>query len=561
PLIIISPLGYLYHHHWTQLSKSNLAGYAVKCSLNLIIPCVLVSVLLTIVTQLIFYLWSLADIPIVFGSNGFLNYPREAGLLYVTLNSILWFVGIHGGNTLQLLMTQLNEAAQLSTAFMPNTAFLSSFVFIGGSGSTFSLILAALLFCQNKTIRLLALASIPIGLFNVNELLLFGLPIMLNPRLFIPFLCTPLVTFTISYLAVDFQIIHVVTDKFDLTIPVGLNAYLASGTNPLAVVLQFSNVIIGTFIYYPFIKYIDINSGAKKIIIKSLNTTYSQFHEEAVLYIYNPIQQVHLLRYQQIEQEKQIDKLTKMEFYLEYQPNVSPFTGKFLSCEALIRAKDNTGKSVYPDEFLPLLKDANLMRSLDLWVAQAAIAQYKTWRDMEMDIPFTINVTADTLSNEKAFSELISCIANANGKISIEITEQSFVDSFERINEVAKLIHAIGAKVYIDDFGTGYSSLAHLYKYDLDYLKIDRSFVLALDTEKGRNIMQVVFKLAESLGVEIVVEGVESVEQLEKMPLDYRYGVQGWLYSKALPAYKIPDFLIKHHPIYNLEKINRVRVI
>lgn len=561
PLLVLPVLAKLYQYRWTQLSKGSLAGYSVKSALNLVIPSAVVSVLLTLVIQLGVLLSAAIQLPFSPHINP-QAYPQASGALYVSLNSVLWFLGIHGANVLQGLMTQLNEAAQMSTGFVPNAAFLGSFVFIGGSGATFSLLLATLLFCKNKTMRLLAFASIPIGLFNVNELLLFGLPIILNPRLLLPFIAVPLLNLAISYVAVELHIVSVVTAKLDLNLPIGINAYLASGMNPAAVVLQVLNIVVGMCLYYPFIRYIDIHGNlSKQINLKSLNTTYTQFHEEAALYTYNPIQQAHLLRSQQIKQGQQVQKLSKMTFYLEYQPHICPFTGKFIGCEALIRAKDHDGHIIYPNHFLPWLEEAGLMRSLDLWVAQTALAQDKAWQALDIDVPFTINVTADTLNDEQAFTTLMGYIARAQGRISIEVSEKSFVGSFERINAVAQQVHAAGAKVYIDDFGIGYSSLSHLYKYDLDCMKIDRSFVLALASDKGCKIMQVIFNLAQSLGVKVVVEGIESEAQLRKMPTNYIYSVQGWIYSKAIPAQEVPAFSQLTHPIYQLNFSGNPRIL
>ncbi|HEY0563262.1 MAG TPA: EAL domain-containing protein [Methylophilus sp.] len=561
PLMVLPILAKLYQYRWTQLSKGSLAGYSVKSALNLVIPSALVSVLLTLVIQLGFQLNTAIQVPFSPHINPH-AYPHASGALYVSLNSVLWFLGIHGANVLQGLMTQLNEAAQAGSSFVPNAAFLGSFVFIGGSGATFSLLLATLLFCKNKTLRLLAFASIPIGLFNVNELLLFGLPIILNPRLLIPFIAAPLLNLAISYIAVELQVVSVATAKLDLNLPIGINAYLASDMNSAAVALQILNIMLGMCLYYPFIRYIDKHGNlSKQINLKSLNTTYTQFHEEAALYTYNPIQQAHLLRSQQIKQGQQVQKLSEMAFYLEYQPHICPFTGKFIGCEALIRATDHDGNTIYPNHFLPWLEEAGLLRSLDLWVVQTALAQDKAWQALDVDVSFTINVTADTLNDVEAFATLMTYLARAQGRISIEVSEKSFVGSFERIHAVAHQVHAAGAKVYIDDFGIGYSSLSHLYKYDLDCLKIDRSFVVALATDKGCKIMQVIFNLAQSLDVKVVVEGIESEEQLRKMPTNYIYSVQGWIYSKAIPAHEIPAFSQQTHQTYELNLNDNPRIL
>ena len=163
------------------------------------------------------------------------SYP--GGLIYTFLNSTLWFLGIHGANILQPLMLHLNEISAANGGFV-NESFLGAFVFIGGSGATFSLILAITLFSKNKTLRLLSYDSVPIALMNINELLVFGLPIILNPRMFIPFLVVPLVNVLTSFFAIYFGWVSLPDAQVPFNALVGLNAYLAMHHDINAVFLQ-----------------------------------------------------------------------------------------------------------------------------------------------------------------------------------------------------------------------------------------------------------------------------------------------------------------------------------
>ena len=138
---------------------------------------------------------------------------------------------------LQPLMLHLNEISAATGGFV-NESFLGAFVFIGGSGATFSLILAMALFSKNRTLKLLSYASVPIALMNINELLVFGLPIILNPRMFIPFLMVPLVNVLVAFGAIYLGWVSPPDAQVPFNALVGLNAYLATHHDIHAVFLQ-----------------------------------------------------------------------------------------------------------------------------------------------------------------------------------------------------------------------------------------------------------------------------------------------------------------------------------
>ena len=242
------------------------------------------------------------------------------------------------------------------------------------------------------------------------------------------------------------------------------------------------------------------------------------------------------------KQKQHMEFLADLDFYLEYQPQVTPHNNQFIGSEALLRARDAHGEVVMPYVFLPWLENAGMMRSIDLWVANEAVKQSAIWHEMGLNAPIKINVTSDTLMDEATTDALIAKIAEAHGRISIEIVEQDFSAGLDKaVNAIAR-VQALGGKVYIDDFGTGYSSLSYLNSLKADCLKIDRSFVLGLDSPEGEKVMAGIFNFAQTLGYGLVVEGVETQEQLAKIPNNIPFSVQGWLYSKAIPADQIPAF-------------------
>jgi len=159
--------------------------------------------------------------------------------------------GIHGANVLHPLMMQLTETSSAGLGIV-NESFLGAFVFMGGCGATFSLIVSVLIFSRSKTLRLLAVASIPIGLLNVNELLLFGLPIILNSRMLIPFFVVPIVNVVVALAVIGFGWVAIPSADIPLNCLIGFNAYVASHNDMHAVALQLFNIMLGSMIYSRF---------------------------------------------------------------------------------------------------------------------------------------------------------------------------------------------------------------------------------------------------------------------------------------------------------------------
>jgi lactose/cellobiose-specific phosphotransferase system IIC component len=534
----------LSQKEWTKITNSDYAGANVKLALNLTIPSVIVFLMIFVVVSLCINFNSLIPFPNIL-NGATIGASYLGGVLYSSLNSILWFFGIHGGNILLPLTMQLNEAVAAGQGLAGET-FFGAFVFIGGSGGTFSLILSILIFSRSKTLRMLAITSIPIALLNINELLLFGIPIILNPRLLVPFMIVPAVNVLVALTVIGFGWVATPSVDLSFTSLIGFNAYAATNHDFHAVLLQLFNIMLGSMIYTPFVKAIERESNKPiNVYIKSLKITYTHFNEEASFLADDLVKDSNDLRNAQILKRQHIKQLAELDFYLQYQPQVAVDRQKFVGAEALLRARDKSGKTIMPFEFLPWLAEAGLMKSIDLWVADKALEQDRIWQEMGVNIPIKINITGETLGDKAATDELISTISPANGRISIEIIEQDFSDKILEVKDAIKRIHDFGGKVYIDDFGTGYSSLSYINSLNADYIKIDRSFVLALETEGGQKVMAGIFNFAEALGLALVVEGVETEEQLSKIPKNIPFIVQGWLYSKAIDPVYIPSFALK----------------
>ena len=541
PFVVVPLVYWLYQKPWTRITDADFAGGNVKGALNLTIPGISAFAIIFISIKALLYVSSFFVFP-AFLSDTSIGASYLGGILYASLNSLLWFFGIHGANVLHPLMVQLTETSSAGFGVV-NESFLGAFVFMGGCGATFSLIVSILIFAKSKTLRLLAVASIPIGLLNVNELLLFGLPIILNPRMLVPFFVVPAINVIVALTVIGFGWVAIPNAGIPLNSLIGFNAYVATHHDIHAVALQLFNIILGSMIYSPFVKALERDSlKPVSVYLKSLKMTYTHLNEEASLFADDVVQSSNDLRHARIRKRQQLNRLAELDFFLEYQPQIAAESQKFVGAEALLRARDKTGKVIMPYEFLPWLNEAGLMKSIDLWVAGEALEQDAIWQEMGIDVPIKINITGATLIEKVSTNALIEKISQAKGRISIEIVEQDLSSGIDGVIEAINRIHEFGGKVYIDDFGTGYSSLSYLNTLNADYLKIDRSFVLALEKEGGQKVMSGIFNFAHTLGLSLVVEGVETKDQLSKIPKNVPFSVQGWLYSKSLHPDLIPTF-------------------
>ncbi|MDR3434405.1 MAG: EAL domain-containing protein [Rouxiella aceris] len=239
--------------------------------------------------------------------------------------------------------------------------------------------------------------------------------------------------------------------------------------------------------------------------------------------------------------------LREGQFEVYYQPIASLSTGQIVKAEALVRWHHPTRGLVSPDEFIPLAEESGLIVPLGNWVACQAISQLACWQQTyDPDFKMSINLSPVQLRSQDfvdmTWVKELKCLGLKGDSVIVEITEGLLLNAENRVNQNLYLLHQAGIQIAIDDFGTGYSSLAYLRKFNIDYLKIDRSFVADLDGV-GYELCLAIIAMAHSLGVMVIAEGVETVQQnltLSRIGCDYS---QGYLLSRPLPADDISRFL------------------
>ncbi len=231
---------------------------------------------------------------------------------------------------------------------------------------------------------------------------------------------------------------------------------------------------------------------------------------------------------------------------VKYQPVIELATGRCVGAEALARWERENGERVSPGIFVPVAEEAGLIQDLTLAVLRISIGDARLIRDEFPEIGINVNLSADDLKNDRTDRELVRLLETASlspGAIKLEITERALINS-EFSRALIRNFRQRGHQVAIDDFGTGYSSLAYLQMFDLDVLKIDKSFVDAIGTEAATShVIGHVIEMAKSLHLDTVAEGIETLEQVDWLK---QHGVrlgQGFLFSRPLTLGEFLQFL------------------
>jgi diguanylate cyclase (GGDEF)-like protein/PAS domain S-box-containing protein len=237
------------------------------------------------------------------------------------------------------------------------------------------------------------------------------------------------------------------------------------------------------------------------------------------------------------------------EFVLHYQPIVVIDTGSIVGYEALIRWQHPTRGLVSPLEFIPLAEDTGLIVDIGRWVIDRACAQMHTWAEAGLPrLRMSVNVSARQL-HESTFVEDVRAAVRRhnvpNGHLVLELTESLFALDLPDVSVQLSALREMGIKIAMDDFGTGYSSLAYIRKFELDILKIDKSFVdgLGVSNSDDASLVKAIISLATSLQLEVVAEGIERADQRDELQsMGCRLG-QGYFYSRPVDCDAIAAML------------------
>ncbi|WP_454634626.1 putative bifunctional diguanylate cyclase/phosphodiesterase [Bradyrhizobium cenepequi] len=236
--------------------------------------------------------------------------------------------------------------------------------------------------------------------------------------------------------------------------------------------------------------------------------------------------------------------LANEEFELYYQPLVNLKTGKITTCEALLRWNHPVRGTVSPIDIIPVAEDMGLIVDLGRWILRKACMECMTWPEA---VSVAVNLSPQQFHQRDVLSEVRYALEVSGlpaHRLEIEITESSLLRNTQLTHDVLSQLHSLGVRISLDDFGTGYSSLSYLHNFPLQKVKIDRSFLEGIDTDRPLTLLRGVARLSADLGMSVVVEGIETNEQLELVSADGAVTeAQGYLFSRPVPAVRIRQLL------------------
>ncbi|GAB7228152.1 EAL domain-containing protein [Vibrio sp. D401a] len=466
----------------------------------------------------------------------------QGGLIYQTVLGLLGSIGINGHNLLFAIKQQIFAATEANmiawkggeaSLNVISQGFYDAFMSMGGSGNSISLLICVLMFARERNHLMLALAATPLVIFNINEVLLFGLPIIFNPLLIIPFVTVPLVSFVITYSCIASGIVPPVENIVNWMTPPLFSGYMAMGNQLEGSILQAVVILVGVFIYRPFY----LAYAGKYSAQFRANATYTGIERSIFKTLLNNVRDSNKTSISKSTAQKRLTTILREgELVMFYQKLQSTKDVNVFSYEALLRYIDKDGK-LCPPTFVSDFQMLNSMPLLDKLVIERVLADMQKM-SLSKERRIAINIAVATIEQEEFVPHLLSRLTHYGIEpewLEIEITEEAILSNKVFLIRTMEALQAKGIRIAMDDFGTGYASFPHLLKYPFDKIKLDRSLLLDATDQKGRDLYELVAKLGRITHCEVVAEGVETQQEYDFVKGCGVDKVQGYFFARPAP--------------------------
>lgn len=480
-----------------------------------------------------------------------------SALLFVVVSSLLWFFGIHGGDVLEQVSKTIFEggmdvniqavaAGQPATEIFTKT-FLDVFVLMGGCGTTLCILIAILLFSRQRATRGLSKMAVFPMLFNINELMVFGLPIVFNPILLVPFVLTPVVLTLISTAAVVLGLVPVPMQTVDWTTPVLFGGYLATGS-VAGILLQLFNLAVGVCIYAPFVRVLDREKSRRsQTHIQELRDVLEQCEQNNTPVTLTALHGACGMIAKMLAADLK-HAIAHEELELYYQPQCNAARQCF-GAEALLRWKHPLFGMVYPPLVVKVADETGSLPALERWIFKSAADALVRMQAADGSFRLSVNASAKAVADPELFGYLDALLQTrriAPGTFCLEITEQMALQFHDAVHDNIQRLLTRGVPVAIDDFSMGSTSLRYLQENPFSEVKLDGSLVRdLLHNPRCKDIISSIVYLSRSLGFSVVAEYVETAEQQAALQQLGCEQYQGYLYSPAVPLEDLLRFLLQ----------------
>ncbi|MGF1604548.1 MAG: EAL domain-containing protein [Thermosynechococcaceae cyanobacterium] len=538
-------------HYFTQFPRLRLVrrrsdlSPLLKKTLNLLLPGLLTLLCFELVSHGLRFIGGTGALALLVQALprfSQLNEIQEV-ILFKLISLLTWFLGIHGEHSAEGLFRLFNDIPVGEASAIHLKTFHDVFMNIGGSGSTFVIPLLILFTQKSTQFKAIAQLSLPFAFFNVNEILIFGLPILLNPIFLVPFLLAPFVNMAIALTAIHLGAFAIDPTEISWMSPPLYSAYIASGGSGWAVFTNLLCMVVDGCLYYPFLVFAQRQFKIPFYLFNLFGEdVYGFFHneikrQEERLFIDQQMGQLDTL----MSAQQVLRQLRGGQFLLYFQPKVEATSGHLVGLEALMRFQNVAGE-ILPPSFLPVLYEQGLSKVVDQKVVDLVLEQVQQWRTEQLLFPpISINFDKDFLLDPLAIQTFIEQTRQQGICFELEITEHTYTVELDALASVIRQLRAEGHRVSIDDFGAGYSSLTSLLSLEADEIKLDRKLVVAPRGEKkrGRVLLESSVQLCHDLGFLVVAEGVETQGQLNLVRDCGVDVVQGYYTGKPMPPEQV----------------------
>lgn len=537
-----------------RLEKLHTAGadYIFNKAIQSIFPIIFTVVIFTISGLILRILFGNTNI-INFGSYifsylfGFLGSGFIGTILYVFFVHFLWFFGIHGTNALDMVSKQLFEpgiqinqamiqSGQLPTELYSKT-FLDIFAFIGGCGSALCLILAIFIAAKKSNNKKLAkVASISV-LFNINEIVIFGFPVIFNPIMAIPFILTPMVLTLTSTIAMSLGLVPFITQSVEWTVPIILSGYQATGSIAGSV-LQIVNIIIGTIIYIPFIKFNERRQSKEfDKSVHALEIDMQDGENNGNIPAFLSDHYKHNFTAKTLAMDlRNAMRLNQLQLFYQVQMTSNEH---LYGAEALLRWNHPVCEFISPPLLISLAHQDGFLDEMGLYIVEKACKDATLMDKKGIKMNLSINISPKQMENVNFVSDVIQIKKRyplQNIQLVFEITERALLITSDIILNRILELRKNGIKLSMDDFGMGHSSMTYLQENIFDEVKLDGSLVKRLlDNDRTKEIIVGITQMSKRLNFHVVAEYVETKEQINLLKDVGCTIYQGWYYGKAEP--------------------------
>lgn len=479
--------------------------------------------------------------------------------VFVFLIHALWFFGIHGSNLLYgvseslFAPRMLDNMAAVAAGNEPSVIFTQTFfdvfILMGGSGATICLLIA-LLFQKQKKDRLLFKVSVLPAIFNINETVLFGLPVVFNPIMVIPFIIVPLISMGISAFAMYIGWVPVPSVQVTWTTPVLLSGYLSTGSIAGAV-LQLVLIVVGTAVYAPFLKL--AGSYYDRLLQNNIDSLQKEVKEceEVGEYIdlgTGPRSKRDIVKTLMKDLRTAIrnDEIT-----LYYQPQVTS-DDEVYGVEALLRWKHPIAGFLYPPLVIELARQDGMLDQLGILLIEKAARNLEYLAaKVKKPIHMAVNILPAQFESETFCPQVKDILRKYDFKESIlcfEVTEQMALSTTGIVSDRIEELKRAGIPFHMDDFGMGHSSMKYLQSNEFEAIKLDGSLVKQmLDNDRSQNIISGIQQMSLPLNYDLIAEYVETDEQRKMLRELGCHIYQGILYSSPIPMEELEKFLKRYH--------------